>query len=91
MFLNSFLTGSKKQRCGCCSLTAKPTKEDLSRRKNSQQLKQVLTTPELALLAVGMMVGSGIFAMPGKAIRITGPGLVIACLIMYSCAIYKEV
>ena len=46
---------------------------------DEQKLKAVLTCPELALLAVGMMVGAGIFAMPGKAIVVTGPGLVIAC------------
>ena len=45
---------------------------------NQQQLKAVLTWPELTLLAVGMMIGAGIFAMPGEAIIKTGPGLVRA-------------
>ena len=50
----------------------------------NQKLKKVLTWPELTLLAVGMMVGAGIFAMPGKAIVTTGPGLVRIFFCLYA-------
>ena len=72
------LTGSeKKRRCCFMKVKANPTNSDGIDEKQ-QQFKAVLTWPELTLLAVGMMIGAGIFAMPGEAIIKTGPGLVRA-------------
>ena len=72
------LTGSeKKRRCCFMKVRGNSTSPDAINEKQ-QRLKAVLTWPELTLLAVGMMIGAGIFAMPGEAIIKAGPGLVRA-------------
>ena len=38
----------------------------------------MLSAWDLTLLGVGMIVGAGIFAMPGTAVRETGPALSLA-------------
>jgi len=48
------------------------------RRRSSHKLARVLTSWDLTLLGVGMIVGAGIFAMPGKAVVVTGPSLSLA-------------
>ncbi len=46
--------------------------------RRPRRLGRVLSAWDLTLLGVGMIVGAGIFAMPGTAVRETGPALSLA-------------
>ena len=45
-------------------------------RADQKSLEARLSGADLVLLGLGMIIGAGIFAMPGKAVQIAGPSLV---------------
>ena len=55
----------------CCCGGSQKDKHD------REKLKRVLGCPELTLLSVSMTLGTaGVFAMPGMAVHVAGPGAV---------------
>ena len=59
-------------------MTTAQREEDNGKRRHQHKLGRVLRAHDLVLLGVGMIVGAGIFAMPGKAVIETGPSLSLA-------------
>ena len=65
-----------KRKCYCCCGAAKQDEHD------DDKLQRVLGCPELTLLSVAMILGTaGVFAMPGLAVKVAGPGAV-RCRVM---------
>lgn len=55
--------------------------ELIAATKGSRSLKRVLNTPELILLGIGAIVGTGIFVLSGVAAEFSGPALPLSFIV----------
>lgn len=85
-FLNK---GSSSDLTFLQRITRKKHLSQLGAKKNKPTLKKVLSSFELMLVGVGMIIGAGIFTIVGKAAREAGPSLILSfvTVAMDSCLI----